>query len=73
MHSVHCGGFHDRPKSDLSRNPHHGYFSLIFFAVMASTNKTQSTVPLEIPPKTDEFAESAAVIAESKTVCGFHK
>ena len=26
-------GFHNRSKSDLSRNPHHCYFSLILFAV----------------------------------------
>ena len=32
-------GFHNRPKSDLSRNPQHCYFSLIIFAVLDSTNK----------------------------------
>ena len=32
-------GFHDRPKADLPRNPHHTYFSLIVFAVMVSANK----------------------------------
>ena len=32
-------GFHNRPKSDLWRNQHHCYFSLIFFDVMDSTNK----------------------------------
>ena len=32
-------GFHNRPKSDLSRNPHHCYFSLISFAVIVSKNR----------------------------------
>ena len=32
-------GIRNRPKSDLSRNPQHCYFSLIFYAVLDSTNK----------------------------------
>ena len=32
-------GFRNRPKSDLSRNPQYCYFSLIFFAVLDSTDK----------------------------------
>ena len=32
-------GIRNRPKSDLSRNPQHCYFSLIFCAVLDSTNK----------------------------------
>ena len=66
-------GLHKRPKSDLSQNPHHWYFSLIFFALMDSTNKYLKTVPLKIAPKIVEFAESATSFAESKTVFGVHK
>ena len=32
-------GIHNKPKSDLSRNPQHCYFSLIFAVVLDSTNK----------------------------------
>ena len=32
-------GIRNWPKSDLSRNPQHCYFSLIFYAVLDSTNK----------------------------------
>ena len=32
-------GIRNRPKSDLLRNPQHCYFSLIFYAVLDSTNK----------------------------------
>ena len=34
---------------------------------------TINIVPLKIAPKKGEFAESATVFAESRTVCGIHK
>ena len=38
---IHCivSGILNRPESDLSRIPHYCYFSLIFYAVLDSTNK----------------------------------
>ena len=66
-------GFRNRPKSDLSRNWQHCYFSTIFFAVLDSTNKNLKTVPLKIIAKIGKIAEAATVFAESRTVCGIHK
>ena len=66
-------GFHNRPKSDLSRNPHHCLFSLIFFADMDSTNNYSKHCSSENCSKKDAFAESATVFAESRTACGVHK
>ena len=39
VHLCIASGFGNRPRSDLSRNPQHSYFSLVFFAVLDSTNK----------------------------------
>ena len=63
--------FRNRQKSDLSRNPQLCYFYLIFLAFSDSTN-TKNKLPLKIAPKTSDFAKSATVLAESRTVCGIH-
>ena len=74
-------GFRNRPKSDLSRNPQFCYFSLIFFAVLDSTNKYQNIVPLKIAPKIGEiqniFLESTNnqldICIVKLSFCGFCK
>ena len=39
VHSLRVSGIRNRPKSVLLRNLQHCYFSLIFYAVLDSTNK----------------------------------
>ena len=51
---------------DLSLNPQHSQFSLIFFDVLDFTGKRYETVLLKIAPKTGNFAES---ITNNK-ICG---
>ena len=65
-------GFRNSTKSDLSQSSQHCYFSVIFFAVLDSTNKYLKIVSLKIAGKIGEFAESATVFAESRSICGIH-
>ena len=58
-------GFRNRPKSDLSRNSQHCYFSLIFFAVLDFTNKYLKHCTAQ--------NRSKNTFAESRTICRIHK
>ena len=52
------GGIRNRPKSNLSWNPLHCYFSLIFYAVLDSTNKYLNHCTAQNRFKKGEVAES---------------
>ena len=55
--------FRNRPKSDLSWNLQQCYISLIFFAVLDSTNKYLKNCTAQ------NRCKIAAVFAKPKTVC----
>ena len=67
-------GFCNRQISNLLRNPQHCYNSLIFFAVLDSTNKYLKHCTVQNLSKKGEFAESLTVFRESsRRLCGIHK
>ena len=63
-------GFHNRPKSDLSRNPQHCF---IFFAILDSTNKYLNTgIHLHLRIPLTNFADSTYVWGFHLHFCGIH-
>ena len=64
-------GFHNRLKINLSRNPHNGYFSLIF-AVLDFIEKKINIVWLNIAPNQPKL-QLRKTITEPKTATRIHK
>ena len=68
VHSLYFKRNPQQAKSDLSRNPQHCYFSLIFCAVSESTNKYLNHCTAQNSSNIGDFAESATFLGESRTV-----
>ena len=75
MHSLKCKRNLHQAKIRTVAESERCYFSLIFFAVLDSTNKylKPCTYNIQIAPKIGEFEKLATVFVESRKVGGIHK